>query len=159
MQTYAPTLRELTLTYRVRRDIAGDAIRFGGCVSDADAAARLLITILADEPSEVFGMLCLTPRQRIIGYHEVSRGPLNPSAIEPRDVFRVAILANAATVILAHNRLCADATPNDDDVALARKLARAADIIGVPVLDYVVIAGDRQDSVRETVQYAFDPRE
>ena len=156
MQTYTPRLRELTLTYRVRRDIAGDGIRFGGCVTDADEAARLLIAILADEPSEVFGMLCVTPRHRVIGYHEVSRGPLNASAIQPRDVFRVAILANAAGVILAHNRRSSDPTPNGDDVAIARKLASAADIIGVPVLDYVVIAGDRHVSVRRTGRMSFD---
>jgi DNA repair protein RadC len=150
MQTYAPRLRELTLTYRVRRSIAGDEIRFGGCVTDADEAARLLIAILADEPSEVFGMLCVTPRHRIIGYHEVSRGPLNALAVQPRDVFRVAILANAAGVILAHSRRSGDATPNDDDIAIARNLACAAHVIGVPVLDYVVIAGDRHVSVRET---------
>ena len=158
MQTYTPRLRELTLTYRVRRDIAGDGIRFGGCVTDADAAARLLTAILADEPSEVFGMLCLTPRQRIIGYHEVSRGPLNASAIQPRDVFRAAVLANAAAVVLVHSSRRGDATPSDDDVALARKLAGAADIIGVPVLDYVVIAGDRHDSVRDSVRFALDSR-
>ena len=158
MQTYTPRLRELTLTYRVRRDIAGDGIRFGGCVTDTDEAARLLIAILADEPSEVFGMLCVTPRHRVIGYHEVSRGPLNPSAVQPRDVSRVAILANAAGVILAHNRRCADPTPSDDDVALARKLAAAAEIIGVPVLDYIVIAGDRHDSVRDSVRFALDSR-
>ena len=159
MQTYAPQLRELTLTYRVRRDIAGDAIRFGGCVTDADAAAKLLIAIVGDEPSEVFGMLCLTPRQRVIGYHEISRGPLNASAVQPRDVFRTAILANAAGVILAYSRRSGDPTPSHDDVALARKLACAAQVIGVPVLDYIVIDGDRHDSVRDTVRLAFDSPE
>ena len=159
MQTYAPQLRELTLTYRVRRDIAGDGIRFGGCVTDAEEAARLLIAILADEPSEVFGMLCVTPRHRIIGYHEVSRGPLQASAVQPRDVFRAAIVANASAIILVHNCRSGDPMPREDDVALARKLACAAEALGVPILDYIVIAGNRHDSVRDTVRFAFDSRE
>ena len=150
MQTYAPQLRELTLTYRVRRDIAGDAIRFGGTVTDVDATAQILLAILADEPSEVFGMLCVTPRQRVFGYHEVMRGQLTVATLQPRDVFRVPILANAAGVILAHSRRSGDATPSADDIAVARKLADAAEIVGVPVLDYVVIAADQHVSLRQT---------
>ena len=71
MQTYAPQLREVALTYRVRRDIHGNAIRFGGSATDSNDVAKILLAILADEPSDVFDMLCVTPRQRVIGYHEV----------------------------------------------------------------------------------------
>ena len=150
MQTYAPQLRELTLTYRVRRDIQGDAIRFGGIVTGPDDIAQILLAILADEPSEVFGLLCVTPRHRVIGYHEVSRGPLIASNVQPRDIFRVPILANAAAVILAHFRRGCDTTPSVDDVTLWRQLTVAGDLLGVPVLDYVVVAGNRHVSLRDS---------
>lgn len=153
MQTYAPQLRELTLTYRVRRDIQGDAIRFGGSATDTNDVAQILIAILADEPAEVFGMLCVTPRHRVIGYHEVSRGHLVPSNVQPRDVFRAAILANADGVILAHNLRSSDATPMQGDIVIARTLRTAGELLGIPVLDHVVIAGDRYVSLRATGQW------
>lgn len=148
MQTYAPQLRELTLTYRVRRDIQGDAIRFGGTATDMNDVAKILLAILADEPSEVFGMLCVTPRHRVIGYHEVSRGQLIPANVHPRDVFRVAILANADGVILAYNLRSSDATPMQGDFLVARTLRTAGELLGIPVLDHVVVAGDRHVSLR-----------
>jgi DNA repair protein RadC len=148
MQTYAPQLRELALTYRVRRDIHGDLIRFGGTATDTNDVAKILLAILADEPSEVFGMLCVTPRHRVIGYHEVSRGHLVPSNVQPRDVFRAAILANADGVILAHSVRIGDATPTERDVAVARKLTAAGEFLGIPVLDHIVLAGDRHVSLR-----------
>lgn len=148
MQTYAPQLRELALTYRVRRDIHGDAIRFGGSAADTSDVAKILLAILADEPSEVFGLLCVTPRQRVIGYHEVSRGHLMASSVQARDVFRVAILANADGVILAHSVRIADATPTEQDVNVARTLTAAGELLGIPVLDHIVIAGDRHVSLR-----------
>ena len=149
MQTYAHQLRELALTYRVRRDIHGDAIRFGGSAADTADVAKVLLAILADEPAETFGLLCVTPRHRVIGYHEVSRGVLVPSNIQPRDVFRVAILANAEGVILAHRVRGGDASPSDADVAITRTLAVAGELLGVPVLDHIVIAGDRYVSLRD----------
>ena len=148
MQTYAPQLRELTLTYRVRRDIQGDAIRFGGTVADPSDTGKMLLAILSDEPSEVFGLLCVTPRQRVIGYHEVSRGPLVPTNIHPRDVFRVPILANADAVILAHKHRAPDATPSEDDISVARALANAGQLLGISVLDLIVIARDCHVSLR-----------
>ena len=152
MQTYAPRLRELTLTYRVRRTIAGDEIRFGGCASNADATAKILVAILADEPREVFGLLCVTPQQRVIGYHEVSRGPLCAASLHPGEVFRAAILANAAGVILAHSHPRGDGRPTEDDTAIARQLTSAGEIVGIPVLDYIVIGAGRHVSLRETGQ-------
>ena len=93
-------------------------------------------------------MLCVTPRHRVIGYHEVSRGQLIPANVHPRDVFRVAILANADGVILAHNRRGTDATPAEEDIAIARALQTAGQVLGIPVFDHIVIAGDRHVSLR-----------
>ena len=62
-----PQLRELALTYRVRRDIRGDAIRLGGTITDANHTVKVLLAILGDESSEVFGLLGITPWQRVIG--------------------------------------------------------------------------------------------
>ena len=60
MQTYTPRLRELTLTYRVFATSPATGSASAEAFTDADEASRLLTAILADEPSEVFGMLSAT---------------------------------------------------------------------------------------------------
>jgi len=58
--------------------------------------------ILHDEPAEVFAILCLTTKYRVIAYHEVSRGTIDSTLVEPREVFTGALLAHAAAVIAVH---------------------------------------------------------
>jgi hypothetical protein len=74
-----------------------------GCVLNSPTdATSVLIELLENEPAEVFAILCLTTKHRVIGYHEVSRGTLDSTSAHPREVFRAAILSNAATIVLAH---------------------------------------------------------
>lgn len=140
MQTHTPRLRELTLTYRIRRNDDGEPLRLGSPVITPAKAAEILTPLLADQPSEVFGILCLTTKHCVIGYHEVSRGVLDATLVHPREVFRIAILANAAAVIVAHNHPSGDAKPSPDDLQLTRRLVDAGTILGIPVLDHIVIA-------------------
>ncbi|MEO7189473.1 MAG: JAB domain-containing protein [Vicinamibacterales bacterium] len=56
------------------------------------------MTLVQDEASEVFGILCVTTQLRVIAYHEVSRGTLDAALVHPREVFKAALLANAAAI-------------------------------------------------------------
>lgn len=96
-------------------------------------------TILDDEPQEVFLAFYLDARHRVRGWREVSRGTLDASLIHPREVFQGALLANAASVILAHNHPSGDPSPSAEDRAVTRQLAKAGQTIGVPVLDHIVV--------------------
>ena len=69
--------------------------------------------------------------------------------MHPRDVFKVALLANAAGVIVAHNQPSGDPTPSADDVALCARLRRCADLIGVDLLDFVIVGDGRSFSFKE----------
>ena len=64
-------------------------------------SARLLTPLLQDEASEVFVVVLLSTREHVLAYQEVSRGTLDSTLVHPREVFKAAILANAAAVILA----------------------------------------------------------
>jgi DNA repair protein RadC len=59
------------------------------------------MTALQDEPGEVFAILCVSAKLRVIAYHEVSRGTLDATLVHPREVFKAALLANAAAIILS----------------------------------------------------------
>ena len=102
MQTGTMRLRELTVRYSVRKDGEGHPVIVGRDVSHPSETAASLMTMLQDEPSEVFAILCVTTKHRVIAYHEVSRGTLDATLVHPREVFKVALLANAAAIILTH---------------------------------------------------------
>jgi len=87
----------------------------------------------------------LNTRRQLIRCETIGDGLLNQVLIHPREVFRPAILANAASVILAHNHPSGDPTPSEADINRTRDLARAGRLLEVEVDDHVII-GRRTDS-------------
>ena len=136
-------LRELTVRYSVRKDGEGQPVVVGRDTSNPRETAALLMTMLQDEPSEVFAILCVTTKYRVIAYYEVSRGTLDATLVHPREVFKVALLANAAAIILTHNHPSGDPSPSPDDVQLTRRLVDAGALLGVEVLDHIVVGDSR----------------
>ena len=150
MKTESMRLRELTLRYAVKKDGAGRPVAVGRCLNSPREAAAAFTAVLGEEPAEVFAMLCLTIKHRVIGYHEVSRGALDATLVHPREVFKAAILANAAAIILAHNHPSGDPTPSADDAELTRRLVEGGELLGIQVLDHLIVGDGRYLSFRET---------
>lgn len=144
------TLRELTVKYSVKKDVDGQPVSIGRVLRSARDATAALAATLEHEPSEVFAILCLTTKNRVIAYHEVSRGALDCTIVHPREVFKAALLANASGIILAHNHPSGDPTPSPDDLALTQRLQESGAILGIHVLDHIVIGDGRSVSFRET---------
>lgn len=88
---------------------------------------------------ESFKILLLNRRNRLIRIETVSQGTLDAILIHPREVFRHAIAANAAAVILAHNHPSGDPTPSSADLAATGDIVRAGQILKIDVLDHVII--------------------
>ena len=149
MQTETMTLRELTILYSVRKYVGGQSVVIGRVLGRPSESAAALMSVLQDEPSEVFVILCLTTKHRVIAYHEVSRGILDSTLVHPREVFRAAILANAAGIVAGHNHPSGDPTPSPDDIALTRRLAAAGEVLGVPLLDHIIVGDGRYYSFKE----------
>jgi DNA repair protein RadC len=105
--------------------------------------------LLQSEPVEVFAVLLLSTKHQVIAYHEVSRGTLDTSLVHPREVFKAAILANASTVVLAHNHPSGNPTPSPEDHQITKRLARAGELLGIHVLDHVVVGDSGYVSFRE----------
>ena len=82
-------------------------------------------------------------KHRLLEVVTVSIGSLDRTFMSPREVFRDALLANAAALVLAHNHPSGDPEPSRDDEAVTRRLVRAGELIGVDVLDHLVIGGER----------------
>lgn len=143
MPTDTTRLRELTIRYTPKTDSAGTPALVPRTIRSSRDCAAVLTALLQDEPCEVFGILCLTTRRRVIAYHEVSRGSLDTTIVHPREVFKAALLANASAIILCHNHPSGDPLPSADDRGITQRLRTAGDILGIDVLDHLVIGDGR----------------
>jgi DNA repair protein RadC len=142
-------LRELTIRYSVRKDSEGQPVLVGRALSNPRATAAALMIVLQDEPSEVFAILCLTIKRRVIAYHEVSRGTLDSTLVHPREVFRAALLANAAGIVAGHVHPSGDPTPSPDDLQITRRLVATGELLGIPMLDHIIIGDGCYYSFKE----------
>jgi len=98
---------------------------------------------LRGKKKEHFLALLLDTRNQLIKVAEISIGSLDTSIVHPREVFREAISASAAAVILAHNHPSGDAQASEDDIKLTKRLAEAGELVGIEVLDHIII-GDKK---------------
>ncbi len=87
--------------------------------------------------------LLLDTRNQLIKVAEISVGSLDGSIVHPREVFKEAISASAASVIFVHNHPSGDPTPSEEDIGLTKRLAEAGELMGIDVLDHVII-GDKE---------------
>lgn len=135
-------VRELRIEYRPRHDLpAFDARKV---LKVPREAAEFLRPILEHEPVEVFVVVLLTTKLRVIAYHEVSRGTIDATHAHPREVYKAAILGNAATICVGHNHPSGDPLPSMDDVELTARLAQAGGLLGIDLLDHVIIGHDNR---------------
>lgn len=128
--------------------LAGAELRRGERLDRPTGAAAYLACRLKSERREVFGMLCLDARHRLLGSHSLTVGTRTQAPVETAEVFRRALLDDAAGVVLFHNHPSGDLDPSRDDIALTRRLVRAGDTMGVSVLDHLIVAGARWLSLR-----------
>ena len=140
-------VRELCVQYRARPDLP--PFDYQRVLSNPRELVDFLLPILGQEPVEVFVMVCLTTKFHLLGFHEVARGSIDNVHVAPRDIFKTAILSNAAMFVVAHNHPSGDPTPSPDDVAITRAIAAGAQLMSVPILDHIVIGDGRYFSFKE----------
>ena len=104
-----------------------------------DAVVRLLRAKNLLKNVETFQVLLLNTRRRLIRVDKISDGTLDTLLVHPREVFKAAIAANAAAVVLAHNHPSGDPTPSEADIKVTRDLIRAGQLLKIEVLDHIII--------------------
>lgn len=100
-------------------------------------------------PKEIFRVVTLDTKNRIIKDQIVSEGTLNASIVHPRDVFRVAVVNSAASLILLHNHPSGDPMPSQEDIAITRRLVEVGKLMEITVLDHLIIGGGTFVSLKE----------
>ena len=102
---------------------------------------RYMTARVGELAHEEFHVLLLNAQNVPICSRQVTRGILDASLVHPREVFRDAIVCRAASLVLVHNHPSGDPEPSREDVLVTRRLTRAGDELGIPVVDHVIIAG------------------
>lgn len=131
-----------------RRSLA-EELATGLPLASPRKVSEFLSLWLRDRPYEVFAALFLDSQNRLVAAEELFRGTLSQTAVYPREVARRALEINAAAVILAHNHPSGVAEPSAADDALTRVLKAALGQLDVPVLDHLIVAGNRCYSFAE----------
>ena len=123
--------------------------RNGDALTSPELVRTWLKTELRPEPSEVFAVLFLDNRHRIISFEKMFFGTIDESTVHPRDIVRRSLHHNAAAVILAHNHPSGVAEPSRADQKLTKRLSSALALIDVRVLDHIVIGDGPAVSMAE----------
>ena len=126
------------------------------CRTPADV--RRVLDDQAHLAQEVFTVLTLSKKNRVLDRHLVSLGLVDASLVSAAIVFRPAIVDLAAAVIVAHQHPSGDPAPSSDDLAITRKLVEAGRILGIPVLDHVILGREPNPtffSIRESGMVDF----
>ena len=121
----------------------GAAIRGPGDLRD------VVLSHLGGEPREILGLCLLDARMRLIGFRRVSEGTVFSTPASARAVFAVVLATSAAAVILVHNHPSGDPTPSPEDIEATSRLVAAGASLEVPVLDHLILGGDRLVSLKE----------
>lgn len=105
--------------------------------------------LIGDEDREVLLVLALNMKNKIIAVHRCHVGSINASIVHPREVFKSAILNNAASIVMAHNHPSFDPTPSKEDYDVTKRIVEAGHILGIELLDHIIVGNESGISLRE----------
>jgi len=134
---------ELGRRAQVKQFNAGQQIK-----QPKDVADRF-IPLMRDLQHEEFWVIHLNKANVIIKHAVISKGGVSASVVDAHEVFRMAILDRAASIILMHNHPSGNPEPSREDIALTRAIADAGAVLQLPVYDHIIVAGSQYTSFKE----------
>jgi DNA repair protein RadC len=131
------------------REQLSNRVRRGATLSSPRATRDFLTLKLGTLDHEVFAVIFLDKRHRVISYNEMFRGTIDGASVYPREVVKEALKLNAAAVILAHPHPSGVAEPSQADELITNRLKEALELIDVRILDHIIVAGGDTASFAE----------
>ncbi|MFJ2693505.1 DNA repair protein RadC [Pseudomonas sp. NPDC087336] len=131
------------------RQLANLRLRRGRALTSPKEVFSHLQVLLGDYEHEVFALLLLDNRHRVIVFHELLRGTLDSANVYPREVVKTALEHNAAATVLVHNHPSGDPEPSQADLTLTHKLQEVLNLVGVRTLDHIVVGHEGCVSLAE----------
>ena len=120
-----------------------------GQVRGPEGVADLIRKLTDGLTDERFYSVCLDNRNNVLAVHLCSIGDHASTLVHPRSVYRTAVYSSAVAIVVAHNHPSGDVTPSAEDINVTKRLHEAGKILGIPMMDHVIIAGNRHQSMRQ----------
>ena len=130
---------QLISSIELGRRIANRRYQKGVPISGPEVIAEIAQAQLAEDKQEKFMVATLNTKGILIELKTITVGILDSSLVHPREVFREAIAASAASIIAIHNHPSGDPTPSEADIVMTKRLVEAGKIVGIELLDHLVI--------------------
>jgi len=140
---------ELQAVFELARRFQGEALPAGVRFTHSEEVFRHYQGKLRDYKKEVFYVLLLDNKHRLIRDVRVSEGSLTASIVHPREVFMPVVRESAAAVLFVHNHPSGDPTPSREDIEITARLHQAGELMGIRVLDHVIIGSETYVSLME----------
>lgn len=120
-------------------------------INNSNSATKIFNDVLElnTRTEEIVALMTLDTKCKVTGLFIVSQGSLSSGIVHPREVFKRALMQNAASVIISHNHPSGDPTPSKEDINITKRLKSAGDILGVELLDHIIIADNNMISFKE----------
>lgn len=145
---YRPVADELILA--TARAIALRGVCEGKALHSPREVKEFLAVQYAGLEHEVFGVLFLNSKHKVIAFEAMFRGTVDGASVHPREVVKAALRHNASAVILSHNHPSGSPEPSQADEAITRRLRDALALVEIRVLDHLILApGDVSTSFAE----------
>lgn len=109
----------------------------------------LALDLIGSEDREVLLVLCLNTKNDVVAIHRCHVGSLNSSIVHPREVFKSAILNNAASIIISHNHPSFNCSPSSEDIEVTKRIQEAGILLGIELLDHIIVAPSTFLSLKE----------
>jgi DNA repair protein RadC len=129
-----PATSEEILT--AARSVLARTVRRGASLESPHAVREYLSVTLGNRSHEIFGVIYVDNRHRLIEWQELFRGTLDGASVHPREVVKEALARNAAACILVHNHPSGVAEPSQADELITRRLKEALSLVDIRVLDH-----------------------
>ncbi|MBT2728829.1 DNA repair protein RadC [Bacillus sp. ISL-75] len=106
--------------------------------------AKIAAQFIGDDDREVFFVMCLNTKNRVVAVHRCHVGSLNASIVAPREVFKSAILNNCASIIVSHQHPSQNCQPSREDIEVTKRLVEAGKVLGIEVLDHLIVNAEAE---------------
>ena len=134
----------LSAVIEIARRLARARLDRSDLLDHPAVAARYLALRYLDSDQELMGALFFDDDQRVVAESEVFRGTLSRAAVEPRALLKRALLEEASALILWHTHPSGDPSPSAEDLAFTRRLASAAELLGIRLVDHIILGSAGQ---------------
>lgn len=108
-------------------------------IRSPEDAAKVATLFIGDDDREVFFVMCLNTKNQVVAVHRCHVGTLNASLVNPREVFKSAILNNSNSIIVAHQHPSQDVSPSREDISVTKRLAECGKLLNIELLDSIIV--------------------